>query len=103
MLWTFAITALVMCGAVVACFTSSWSQIWWISSFLLVFTLCKIWLANALFHVMIRYDAARDQARLEAKLPPRPNPPLRRRPARPHDVLRVAASATNSPRPRAPR
>jgi hypothetical protein len=96
LLWTFALTAIAMCITVVACFASSWTQVMWISAFLLVFTLCKIGLANALFYVMVHYDAER--SRHAAPAPPRgPTRPIvpTLRPGRTRRTLRsVTRSAT---------
>jgi hypothetical protein len=103
LLWTFALTALVMCATVVACFTDSWATFWWVSSFLLVFTLFKIGLAHALFYVMVRYDVDREAERAAALEQARAKPLFRRPVLRPHRVLRVAASSGKTPRPRAPR
>lgn len=108
MLWTFALTALAMCATVVACFSNSWAEVWWICSFLLVFTLCKIGLANALFYVMVHYDADRQAARAAAAKPPPSDRPhsgaiRRRRAVRARSALRIAASPTKSPRSSAPR
>jgi hypothetical protein len=106
LLWTFALTALAMCGTVVACFANSWAEVWLISSFLLVFTLCKIGLANALFYVMIHYDANREAARAAQaaaskaqRSDPILRPTRRRRILRPRGALRVAATSAKSPRP----
>src|SRR6266851_2606591 len=57
LLWTFALSAIAMCATVV--FTLSphgWRDLLWISSFMLVFALAKIALAQALFYIMVNYD-----------------------------------------------
>ena len=54
----FLVTATVMCGAVVAAVSSTWSDVIIMSAFVLVFALLKIVLANALIYTMLRYDAA---------------------------------------------
>ena len=54
----FLVTATVMCGAVVAAVSSTWSDVIIMSAFVLVFALLKIALANALVYTMLRYDAA---------------------------------------------
>ena len=54
----FLVTATVMCGAVVAAVSSTWSDVIIMSAFVLVFALLKIMLANALIYTMLRYDAA---------------------------------------------
>jgi hypothetical protein len=104
LLWTFALTAIAMCITVVACFASSWTQVMWISAFLLVFTLCKIGLANALFYVMVHYDA--DRAR---RVVPAPSMDSVRpvavalRPGRTRRALRSVARSAKPPRPVLPR
>jgi hypothetical protein len=55
---SFFITALVMCVAVVAVVSSTWTDVLIMSAFVLVFALLKIALANALIYTMLRYDAA---------------------------------------------
>ena len=102
LLWTFALTALVLCATVAACFTDSWATFWWVSAFLLVFTLCKIGLAHALFYLMVRFDAQREAARTIALQPAAAKPLFRRSVLRADRPLRVAASSGKSPRPRAP-
>jgi protein-S-isoprenylcysteine O-methyltransferase Ste14 len=55
---SFFVTATVMCGAVVAMVSSTWTDVIIMSAFVLVFALLKIMLANALIYTMLRYDAA---------------------------------------------
>lgn len=104
LLWTFAVTALAMCATVVACFANNWAEVWWISSFLLVFTVCKIGLANALFYVMVHYDADRQAARAAqaAALKPARSSPTVRRLVRTKGALSIAATSAKSPRPSIP-
>src|SRR5712692_7511738 len=54
---SFFVTAVVMCAAVVAMVSSTWTDVIIMSAFVLVFALLKIVLANALIYVMLRYDA----------------------------------------------
>ncbi len=54
---SFFVTATVMCGAVVAMVSSTWTDVIIMSAFVLVFALAKIVLANALIYTMLRYDA----------------------------------------------
>jgi len=57
LLWTFALAAIAMCATVVFMLSPhGWRDLIWISSFMLVFALAKIALAQALFHIMINYD-----------------------------------------------
>jgi len=86
LLWTFAISAIAMCVTVVACFTRSWNDLFWISGFVLIFALAKIGLANWLFVLMMRCD--RDS-------PPAPepaSPPRRMRLPRPAKTHRRATA-----------
>jgi uncharacterized protein (DUF983 family) len=53
----FFVTATVMCAAVVAMVSSTWTDVLMMSAFVLVFALLKIALANALIYTMLRYDA----------------------------------------------
>jgi len=53
----FFVTAVVMCAAVVAMVSSTWTDVLMMSAFVLVFALLKIALANALIYTMLRYDA----------------------------------------------
>jgi protein-S-isoprenylcysteine O-methyltransferase Ste14 len=55
---SFFVTALVMCAAVVALVSSTWTDVVIMSAFVLVFALLKIVLANVLIYTMLRYDAA---------------------------------------------
>jgi hypothetical protein len=55
---SFFVTATVMCAAVVALVSSTWTDVLIMSAFVLVFALLKIVLANALIYTMLRYDAA---------------------------------------------
>jgi len=55
---SFFVTATVMCAAVVAMVSSTWTDVIIMSAFVLVFALLKIMLANALIYTMLRYDAA---------------------------------------------
>lgn len=100
LLWTFALTALAMCTAVVVCFAGDWSQMLWISLFLGVFALCKIALANALFYVMVNYDTARATGPAnppEPVNPARPPRPVRR--VRRTGMLRGARGSGQAARP----
>jgi membrane protein YdbS with pleckstrin-like domain len=55
---SFFVTAMVMCAAVVAMVSNTWTDLIIMSAFVLVFALLKIALANALIYTMWRYDAA---------------------------------------------
>jgi hypothetical protein len=55
---TFAVTAIVMSGVVVAVASNTWTDVMVMSAFVIVFALSKIALANVLFYVMMRSDAA---------------------------------------------
>jgi len=105
LLWTFALTAIAMCATVVVCFASNWSEVLWISSFLLVFALCKIALANALFYVMVHYDADTHAGRTRPAVATKPLRSARalRRSGRTGGALRIAAGSSKSPRPSTPR
>jgi predicted membrane protein len=61
----FFVTATIMCAAVVAMVSNTWTDVLIMSAFVLVFALLKIVLANALIYVMLRYDAT------TAKIPAR--------------------------------
>jgi uncharacterized protein (DUF983 family) len=54
---SFFATALVMCVAVVAAVSSTWTDVLVMSAFVLVFALLKIVLANALMFAMLRADS----------------------------------------------
>jgi hypothetical protein len=54
---SFSATALVMCVAVVAAVSSTWTDVLVMSAFVLVFALLKIVLANALMFAMLRADS----------------------------------------------
>jgi hypothetical protein len=57
LLWTFALSAIAMCATVVFMLSPhGWRDLLWISSFMLVFALAKIALAQALFYIMVSYD-----------------------------------------------
>lgn len=62
---SFFITAIVMCAAVVAMVSSTWTDVLMMSAFVLVFALLKIVLADALIYTMLRYDAATAKATAE--------------------------------------
>ena len=76
LLWTFALSAIAMCATVVFMLSPhGWRDLLWISSFMLVFALAKIALAQALFYIMVNYDddasgAGDPQAAQRAKLIP---------------------------------
>jgi hypothetical protein len=55
---SFFVTATVMCAVVVAMVSTTWTDVFIMSAFVLVFALLKIVLANALIYTMLRYDAA---------------------------------------------
>ena len=55
---SFFVTATIMCAAVVAMVSNTWTDVLIMSAFVLVFALLKIVLANALIYTMLRYDAA---------------------------------------------
>jgi len=84
---SFFITATVMCAAVVAMVSSTWTDVLIMSAFVLVFALLKIGLANALIYAMLRYDATMADAPLRDLgvadhprfKPTRPRPATRRR------------------------
>jgi len=63
---SFFVTAMVMCAAVVATASSTWTDVIVMSAFVLVFALLKIVLANALIYTMLRYDAATPEVPLPA-------------------------------------
>jgi hypothetical protein len=102
LLWTFALAAIAMCLTVVVTLSRTWTEMLWVSAFVLVFALLKIALANALFYVMINYDKdarpgpARNTAILQ---PPRRVAGGTRRLT---GALSLAAT-TKSPRPNPPR
>jgi hypothetical protein len=80
---SFFITATVMCAAVVAMVSSTWTDVLIMSAFVLVFALLKIVLANALIYAMLRYDAATAEvpvpsqsARSYRRSTPMPRPPV---------------------------
>jgi hypothetical protein len=103
LLWTFAGAALAMCATVVITLSRSWTEMLWISSFVIVFALLKIGLANALFLVMIRYD--KDRRRIVIKSQPasyrraRPKP---RGSTRSSGALSLAGSVRKPTGPGAP-
>jgi len=108
----FGATAIVMSVAVVAALSNTWTDVLVMSAFIFVVALAKIVLADVLFYVMIRSDAAAEAA-IEAKAkagavfrrpmrtPPRPGfkPPAanRKSPRRTGDVK--LASLPSRPRP----
>jgi hypothetical protein len=109
--------ALVMCAAVVAMVSSTWTDVVVMSAFVLVFALLKIVLANALIYAMLRYDAADQTALAEARTVPgyrRPAPvrqapePIRQAPEPKSRQTSAAKTgtlrlATGSSQPGAPR
>jgi nitrate/nitrite transporter NarK len=100
LLWTFALAAIAMCLTVVLTLARTWSELLWVSAFVLVFALLKIALANALFYVMIHYDKeaprpARDTAILQ--------PPRRASSKRRLTGALSLAPAAKASRPSAPR
>jgi hypothetical protein len=64
---SFFVTATIMCAAVVAMVSSTWTDVLIMSAFVLVFALLKIALANALIYAMLRYDAASVEAPVPAR------------------------------------
>jgi hypothetical protein len=64
---TFGVTAIVMSAVVVAVASNTWTDVMVMSAFVIVFALTKIALADALFYVMIRSDAAAEASALAAK------------------------------------
>ncbi len=105
---SFFVTATVMCAAVIAIVSSTWSDVILMSAFVLVFALLKIVLANALIYVMLRYDgdaakapAAAGAAAGYRRLAPICQAPAakRRTSARRTGTLRLA---TGNPQPGAP-
>jgi hypothetical protein len=104
LLWTFGGAAVAMCATVVITLSRSWTEMLWISSFVLVFALLKIGLANLLFLVMIRYDKDRRTVAGAQSAPVsyrRPRPSLHKS-ARLVGALRVAGSVKKPARPSAP-
>lgn len=103
MLWTFGLAAIAMCVTVVVTLSRSWTEMLWISSFVIVFALLKIGLANALFVVMVRYDKERPRVAIPRPKTlnyrrPRPNP----RRAGLGGALSLAAAVKKPARPGAP-
>ena len=106
----FFATALIMCAAVVAALSNTWTDVLVISSVVFVFALVKIIIANVLMYVMIRADETAEQAPVSAKAgavfvrkptPSRRNPPRGGRRGTKHGAGRLAVMARNAP-PRAP-
>jgi hypothetical protein len=64
---TFAVTAIVMSGVVVAVASNTWTDVMVMSAFVIVFALSKIALANAVFYAMLRSDAAVEASAMAAK------------------------------------
>ena len=64
---SFFITAIVMCAAVVAMVSTTWTDVLIMSAFVLVFALLKIVLADALIYAMLRYDATSATAAADAR------------------------------------
>jgi hypothetical protein len=64
---TFGVTAIVMSAVVVAVASNTWTDVLVMSAFVIVFALSKIALANALFYVMMRSDAAAEASAMAAK------------------------------------
>jgi nitrate/nitrite transporter NarK len=102
LLWTFALAAIAMCLTVVVTLSRTWTEMLWVSAFVLVFALLKIALANALFYVMINYDK-------DARPVPVRNTAILQPPRRVAGGTRrltgalSLAAATKSPRPNPPR
>jgi predicted Na+-dependent transporter len=102
---SFFITATVMCAAVVAMVSSTWTDVLVMSAFVLVFALLKIVLADALIYTMLRYDAATANAAAEigpmrrygSFAPIRQSPATRRRRTGPlrASELRIAKTRTS--------
>jgi hypothetical protein len=90
-------TALLMCVVVVVMVSKTWADLVMISTFVFVFALLKVGLANALIYAMVRFDSAyagpptRDRAVSRFRSPTYRQPPKNRRtsPLR-SDKLRVA-------------
>ena len=110
----FGVTAIAMSVAVVVVASNTWTDVLVMSAFVFVFALAKIGLANALFYVMIKSDAATEEAiatkakagsvfRRTFRTPPRPgfNPPG----TRPRNLGKTTggkiASISSRPRPSA--
>lgn len=66
----FFVTATVMCVAVVAMVSSTWTDVLVMSAFVLVFALLKIVLANALIYTMLRYDATTEDVPAQSRAIP---------------------------------
>lgn len=62
----FGATAIVMSAAVIAALSKTWTDVLVMGAFIFVVALAKIVLADVLFYVMIRSDAAAEAA-IEAK------------------------------------
>jgi hypothetical protein len=63
----FSGTAIAMSVAVIIAASNTWADVTLIASFVLVFALTKIVLANALFYAMTRYDETREKAVVKAR------------------------------------
>jgi hypothetical protein len=71
LVWTFGATAVTMCVIATIMLARTWNELLWAVSFLVVFTLAKIALANGLFYIMVNCDTDRRAAPAESL----PSPP----------------------------
>lgn len=56
LLWGFLTTAVVLCAIVATALAKTWLELLIFSGILVIFVLTKIFLANALFYMMMHYD-----------------------------------------------
>lgn len=56
LLWGFLIGAIGLCAIVAVVLSKSWTELFIFSGILVIFALTKIFLANALFYIMLHYD-----------------------------------------------
>lgn len=109
---TFGATAIAMSLVVVAIASNTWTDVVVMSAFVFVVALAKIVMANALFYMMIRSDAAAE-AKIAAKaktgavfrrpVPTPPRPALKQAAAHRKTVRKIGsgklASLSSRPRP----
>lgn len=55
-LWGFLLTAVGLCAMVALALAKTWTELLIFSGILVIFALTKIFLANALFYMMMHYD-----------------------------------------------
>jgi hypothetical protein len=105
LLWSFGVSASVICLVVVVMLSRTWTEFAFISAFVLVLILLKIAVANALFYILVHCDKDRDRQvrQPEAVAVSMPQRPVHRRvgqaESRPKRANRRIRTPRSLPRP----